>query len=410
MRYFITLSLVFFLCSCEVFEDDKQTFEKFHTEVVKTSNSTDMIVKGTYDIYEVFEREEPNLIEPKSDIYLGANINNSYYKNDFEKFESDVEMKHAIYMYDISLNESDTNIQKIVLQSLINNQIPYFSIKYDVTIGFDINKLEELAKTIGQINYYNFVEIIPVSSEHNFDNDEYIKFFRESSNILKKYSPKSNIVFAYDNQNFPFTLDYYVGDEFCDFVSIYFLSNVSDKNINMTLSNIDNLYYVDTKKPILLNLGVSYFDAENNEYNTKLFEKKMNTIYKDVKKLYNNIKAVIYLDYDFQSDKYQDKYNLESYSEAIDVYKTVIIKDYFLSSKVYEGNFEQKVRLPFVAVLINEDIYVDTSYFKDYILKFNHNTVTFDNKLYIDLYDFIKILDNKNIVVNEEDREIIIRS
>ncbi len=408
MRYFLPLIiLIIFTTSCKSYKTN--TLQEFQTDVVKASKNNDSIIQTSYDLFEIFEREKVIPFEPKDGIYLGANINNTYFNNDFKKFEKESGKKHAIYVYYITLDTTEAIIQKAMLQSILNNQIPYFVLKYDKSIGFNYNKIESLSRKLGQIKYDNLVEIMPFSNDYDVNKDDYVKFFRVSHDIFKENSSSSSIVFAYNNEDIPFTLNYYPGDNYCDFVSIYELNNGTEKNTTNPLSNIDMLYYSVPNKPIILNIAISYFDDKNNVYTLDAFEEKANNIYSNVIVKYNNIKAIVYNDFDNNVlINNNNMYNLESFNDAFKIYKTVIDNDFLLDSKVVEGVTKQEVLLPFEAFLVNEKIYIDTDYFDNYIYKYTHKTKTINNKIYLEMYDFINELYNKKIAINEEERKITI--
>ncbi len=402
MRYFLILVLM--LTGCQFNADYSEKIVYSQKEVATVSNSNTEIIQKNYDLFEVFERNPIVDFEPNEDIYLGAYINNSHFNGDFEKFENEIEKKHAIYAYKISLDESEANIQKILLNAMVNEQIPYFVIEYNMKNGFDYLKLENISKKIGQINYENLVEIMPINSNNNINNIEYINYFREGYNYFKKNSPSSSVVFPFDVTNIPFTLNYYVGDNFCDFVSIYYLDNGSNTNVTNPLSNIDLVYYSVPTKPVILNTAVSYYDNLNSKYNIESFESKLEAIYKNTIYRYNNIKAIVYWDIENSNDG--NMYNLEAFEEALEIYKDLISQDKFLSTKIYERNEFQEVMLPFEGISINDELYIDSSYFSDYSYKIDHKTKNVDGKLFLYINDFVDELKSKKVIVNEENKKI----
>ncbi|MFV0441028.1 MAG: hypothetical protein ACK5LV_07030 [Lachnospirales bacterium] len=393
-----------FLNSCSIKEERKEVSNSYDEVVVSLSN--DDIVKTEYTVYMEFERENQSKIEPMNSAYFGIDLSNNYYKNDYANFYKDVDKKHCLEVYEVSLDNTK-NIESIILQCLVNNTVPYFVLKYEEHIGFELNKLIDLSKHLSLIDYPVFVEVMPIKEYHNISSDKYKVFFKNAYTILKSYAKNSQVVFPIDVKNGGFALEYY-DERYCDYVSIY--KNINNKEIEFTMADVD--YYIEeTKlKPTILNVSVSYYSSDEG-YDINLFENNLNLVYNSYVKENGNIKAIIYKDFDLQYSK-ENMYNLEGNIEAFNIYKDMILEsdfdDFYLANLTYNENGNVIAKTPYYAVSQGDKMYVDTVFLDDDLsYQIDDYIYHFDRK-FIEINELRKKM-NYTIVVNTEENRIILK-
>ncbi len=403
MRY-LPFVLLIFLCSC--YDYNKDIEETYVPIVTPVSKDNSEVIEKEYTLYQEVYRDKVLDIEPKDKIYFGVSLDNNYYNNDFEKFQKDINKELSLEVVHIDFSVTEEFIQEKLIESMLSGKIPYFILKYDRLIKYDMAEIYKLSRKLASINYYSFLEVYPLDDRDIIDTTEYKKFFIESYKTIKRNAPLCNVVYPTKTADSLSFMENYVGDSNCDFVSIY--TDIDGARVSNPLASIDYTYFSVIKKPVVLSLSISYFDESQYGYDFENYRKNLEYCLSDIIYDYGNVKAMVYFNHNIDYSQ-EELYNLESSEEAFEIFKEVLKDEAIITKIVKGGNDFELIKLPFNAIYTNDLLYVDTRFFKDFTSKEYEKIIYRDSNLYIDIDSFIKRLGNNTVVVNSAENKIVIK-
>ncbi|MFV0519334.1 MAG: hypothetical protein ACK5LY_03565 [Lachnospirales bacterium] len=401
MRYF-SFIFIFLLCSCEY---KKETLKYNKTYSVEVSKENDTVIEKEYVIYQKVERSKVIEVEPKDNIYMGVSLDNNYYNNDLEAFEKDINKELSLEVIYIDYDVTEYFLQKKILKAMVEGKIPYFVLKFQRNNSYDLERMKEFSKKIGDIKYYSFLEIYPIDESDKINQSDYKNFLQKSYSFIKENATLCSVVFPVKEINYIDFSNIYVGDSYCDFINVYANIDATSKAKN-PLTAIEYVYYSIINKPIILSTSINYYTSKYG-YDIEGYNNTLDYCFNKAKEEYSNLKALIFLDYNIDYSK-DALYNLESNDEVFDIFKENINKSDFLTKAVKEYNENELVKLPYKAYYIKDELYIDTRYFKNFVVEKEEVTIVQDDKVYLSLEDFINRVNDKTVVVDSAENKIII--
>lgn len=377
-----------------------------------SSNRIDPIVEREYDVYEVVERKNPIDIEPSESVYLGASINNNIYKGDISKFERNFGKKHAVYVYNINVNTDKSEIEKDILACIKNNSVPYFVVDIKEKEDFDLSKFDKLSECFTMYNHPAIIEIFPnyYKSKHGVEEYEYTEFFKNCYTLIKSNASNAYVVFPTDTSAPVVSKNVYVGEEYCDAVSINTFTTGSSE-YNEAYKELDYLYNLFKSKPIVVNVGISHYSANGHRYYMYSAVNELIDFYDKVVDDYTSIFCINYYDLAFKENKisFNENYSISDTTEMKEAYKKAIKNDKLTGKITREATTTKRVKFPYKAIYVNDDIYINTKCINYYEPNLFDNLLKVDGEQYIELKKFQKYVKNKSVVVDENKLEIEVK-
>ncbi len=399
MKFIISVCIIFMLVSCSE--------ESYISETV--SNFTEeRPIEEVYDVYKEVARYNMSKVEPYDSIYLGANINNSRYENDINMFQEAVGKKHAVYVKEIYSTTSDKEIENFIFKNISNESIPYFIINFTNKDGdLSVENYRRIIGTMGKINHPIFVEVLPFPAKNKIESKKYTDFMIKMYDEIQLAGQNLNMVYPLDSEYSVLSYEYFAGNKYTDYVSIYMMSDTNDMYTDVLLS-MEYLYNNLIETPIFLNVGVGHYSKEGHEYNIDTAIDKIEHIYTDVHE-YSNIVGINYFDIDYSKTKITttENYSVTRIDEILTEYKQLIKNEKFINIIVNNINGKRKIDMPYIGIKYDDELYIsatilDSHYYKEYSKKI-------EDSYYISLKQLEKILKENKFIIDEQNKRIIIK-
>ncbi len=405
MKNLVPLFLIFtfFLTGCGFGQSD------IVQNNLPVMNSVGDVITEEYDIYYETVPESINYSNPKENKYIGAYIENPVYKGDIETFEKTMG-ENSMYVFDFNLNDLDKTLLKDTVVSCIKNRaVPYIILTSNSAI-YDM-KIEDVKEVMDVLKWYNYpmiIEILPYQVSHNYNIELYKLFYIQSYDIVKSANPKVDIAFPLEARDMESSEKYTPESKYFDYITIRL-----DVDTKMTMEKmiylLDEVYQSHLNKPKVLNIAISHYDPEINEYFSEEAFEKFEKVYTKMLDSYKNIVAVNYMDYSYNPDMaypYNERYTLTGVTKITNEYKLFTNQDQFLKSVDYIYDDKCITEYKEKAIKVDDNIYMPNSI--QNILGTKLKTKKINNEDFVELELLEEIIKTKNyyLILDEENGTI----
>ncbi len=396
--------------------------EQEEQENVETFNK----VEDKKEIYSLYVETDlkPSKYEPQKGAYLGAYVlANKQLDYKIENFESAVEKKHAIYLYNMKLD--DEFPENWVLSCIKNKSAPLITIKPPNDYNpFDNIALTECAKNLGRYNVPIFVSLYPEPSKKDFNPKAYTDFFKQAHSTFERHAPNVALIFSISKNEMIDYKKYYPGDNYVDWLGLNIFEPVVKEEDSVYGTDIfefiDYFYFTFQKsKPIMLTqFGVSYYSSEKKTYYPEQSVQEIARVYNKISTYYPRIKGIVYMDYNgvdiFDEGELADNYSITENKNILDQYKAVINSAVFLSElEVNElTDLKEYIKSPFEAYYYKDKYYISEKSFQHDFGALRVNGVNFEMKKFDEemFYD-VDIIQNsglKDFSVDKNNKKVFL--
>jgi hypothetical protein len=407
--------MIIFLTSCSSYsptpveQDNVEVFTKQETK------------RDPHTLYVESSLEQAKY-EPQKGAYLGAYVlANKQLNFSAEAFEELTEKKHAIYLYNMKLD--DEFPETWILSCIKNKSTPLVTIKPPNDYNpFDAVKLIEAAKKFGKYDIPIFVSFYPEPSKKGFNPNAYKDYFKKAYNAFSEHAPNTAMIFGVSRDEMIDYKKYYPGDNYVDWVGLNIYEPIQEADGlvygNDIFEIIDYYYYTFQKtKPIMLTqFGVSYYSSEKKTYFPEQSMKEIQRVYNNIATYYPRIKGIVYMDFNgmgiLEGSDLADNYSVTEDEKILNEYKNIISSNFFLSNIETNNLTKLKdyIKSPFEAYYYNDKYYISEKSFQyDFgalrVKGVNFEMKKFDGQTFYDM-DIIETSGLKDFSVDKNNKKV----
>ncbi len=376
---------------------------------VPVINSVGDIITKEYDIYYETLPKSVNYSNPKESKYIGTYLENPVYKGDINAFEESMG-ENSMYVFDFNLDNLDKELLKATVVSCIyHGAVPYIILTSNSAVyDMKIEDIKEVMDVLKRYRYPMVIELLPYQTAHNYNVELYQLFYIQAYDIVKKANKNVDIAFPIEAREIANSEKYIPADVYYDYISIRL-----DVDTKMTKEKmmylLDSVYQSYLNKPKILNIAISHFDPENNEYFSDMAFEKFEKVYSKMVDGYQNIVAVNYMDYSYNPDRaypYNERYTLTGVTKISDLYKMYSSQSKFLTKVSYIYDDKCITEYKEKAIKVDDKIYMPNTF--QTIIGTNLKTRKINGVDYFEFSQLKEIINEENyyLILDEENGTI----
>jgi len=388
------LSLLFLLASCNNANNTptEQIQEVFYKEApVQVTH---------FELFVQLNDHRASVFEPSFGIFAGIYLRQDNTTSSIRSFEQSLGVQHAIYAYSITLGQAYPIM--FVLEAIANNKTPLITVIPSHYNIFDISLIYDLAHEVGRFNVPIFLQFYPITNDFAVLPSEYISFFIEAVQVFRRYAPNIAIIWGFDSHNITTASHFWPGQEFVDWINLTIYADVDIYGQHNDIFAYIDLFSLNFQRqaPLMLTLGVSHHNFENNRYFVSQAAEKLYNIYTNLE-LYPRIMAIIYQNYsttDHEKNSGQN-YKVNTSDIIQNAYASAISNPHFITNIEKESQSHQNtfVSSAFQAIEYNGNFFIPYKALIydlqiDDIGIFNNITTEIENTLFVSISDINRIL------------------
>ena len=244
----------------------------------------------------------------------------------FQNVNSNYVIPHGIYALNMHLN----NFEEILFLEIISaGKTPLIEISpSNILMPFLYNKekIETFARNLGVFNVNTFIKFFPNARNNNFDELEYINFFRFAREIFSNYSPRSIFIWSIFENDVLDSHEFFPGPQYVDWIGITQKAYLTyDRTHRKGLEERFTFFYHNYfPLPILVTFGVSHFSTHNHSYHVIEASKILKNHY-DFLLNFPRVRAILYSE--SNSLRREDNFSLIQSDVVLSTYNEIILDE-----------------------------------------------------------------------------------